>query len=49
MRTISHIVKFIALSLLKIEINFLSDGELYCMVGTELNRKRRNEKIIAEV
>jgi len=49
MGTINHIVKFIALSLLKTEINFPSDQELCCMVGTELDRKRRNEKIIAEV
>lgn len=49
MGTINHIVKFIALSLLKIEVNSPSDGELCCMVETELNRKKRNENIIPEV
>lgn len=33
-------VKFITLSLLKTEINFPSDGELYCMVGTEQEEKK---------
>lgn len=49
MGTINHIVKFIALSLLKIEVNSPSDGELCCMFETELNRKKRNENIIPEV
>lgn len=49
MGAINHIVKFIALSLLKIEINFPSDCKLCHIVGIELNRKRRNEKKIAEV
>lgn len=33
-------VEFITLSPRKTEINFSSDGELYCMVGTEKEKKK---------